>query len=146
MAKWIKLNDFCYYQRLESSKGSDLDFTEIHTVALRKLGSRRKGFEPCAVKFSLYQPKHSFENYTVEATCTVILPKRSGITATVSKDGGKEKKIPGADFFTRILAVQKGATLKIKTMKSDASFNNVIFLYDTPFVRSPKQQETENKE
>lgn len=144
MARWIKLTEFCFHQRLEFTKTGNLNFQDINSMAMRKLGARRKGFEPVAVKFSLYQALHKFEEYTVEATCTVIVPKRSGMTISVSKEGSPPKKIPGADFYNRVLALKKGTTMKIKTSRSDASFNNLIFLYDIAFVRS--KPEPKNKE
>lgn len=144
MAKWIKLTDYCYHKRLEFLRKPNLNFQEIHSLAMRKLGSRRKGFEPCAVKFSIYQALSSFEDYEVEATCTVILPKRSGIKVFVSLSKSSPfKKVPGADYYTRVLAVKKGTILKMKTLRSDASFNNAIFLYDTPFIRSSELKDTD---
>jgi hypothetical protein len=136
MAKWIKLTEFCFYQRLGSSKSADLNFSDIHSIAIRKLGSRRKGFDACAVKFSIYQPPPKFEDYTVEATCTIIIPKRAGIKMSVFTEDSTPKSVPGADAYTRVLAVKKGTTLRTKTLKSSAGFNNIILLYDTNFNRT----------
>lgn len=137
MANWIKLTEDCFYKRVNYEKKGGLNFQDINTIAMQKLGAVRKGIRPVAVKFSFYQPLHEFEEYSIEETCLVIIPKRSGMSISVAS--GKEDKftkIPGADYYNRVLAVRKGAVLRMKTRRSDTSFNNLIFMYNEDFVRA----------
>lgn len=136
MARWLKLTDSCFYQRVDYQKDSELSFQDINTIAMQKLGAKRKGIRPVAVKFSFYQPQHFEEDYTVEETCLVIVPKRSGTTIQVSTNTeGVFKLVPGADYYNRVLAIKGGTIMRMKTTRSDASFNNLIFMYNEDFTR-----------